>query len=1240
MMSSLLNPDHYILSVSAISELSVGVLVALFGVYVLVRGRGSRTSALFCLFTACISIWLSGFGAAYASLLPEIATLWVKFGFLGVISIPLTGLLLVVAIIPQKDMSFTHKLVWLNIALSILFLFATIFTDLLIKGVYQYSWGYYPHLAPAGTVFLLNFTFTTSYILWLFLIEYRSQTNMRTRKRFKGLLLGFGIGYLATADFIADFGFPFHPIGSIVIVPSLFITAYVIIRYRLVDITPALAAGQILETMHDAILAFDLDGKLQVANRAAEVMLGLGKSELLGRPLSSLIDLPSELQTAIDAGIPLVAHEMTWPRQEGEPFVVTVSASPITKGDRTVIGVVITAHDITERKKTDEAIKKSEEKFSKVFMTTPAGISISYLDSGRLIEVNREFERLFGHGRDEIIGRTSFDIGLWTDVRDREQIVRAILAGGAVKDRVLRLCAKNGAVLTLRYSAESIELDTRRYLLSTFVDITEQKMAEEALLKSESRFRAVVENSNDGISFCTADGTILALSTSYHNITGFKPEERIGRSGLEYIHPDDLEAVRQSLAQLSQTDGAVQRAEYRIQHKDGSWRWTETSAVNMLADPNVQAIVINSRDITDRKQAEEALRESEARFRMLFENASIAMMTHDCDTGAVIEANRKALEYNGVDSVEELRARDFWSPSPYTLQDAIRKIRKAAVEGPQHFEWMDKNRRGGTFWRDVTLNRIVLGGSPRIMAIAQDITRRKLTEDALRRSEEMMRNVLDSVDEGFIVVDRDYRIITANRAFCSMVSLGSDEIIGRPCYTVSHGLQQSCSSVGEDCGARKVFETGKPKIANHIYHNAEGNTVYVETRSYPLKDASGTVISVIEAISNITEKHLLEEERNKSQKLEALGMLAGGIAHDFNNLLQGVFGYISLAKLMRENKDKSINALEEAEKALHLSVKLTNQLLTFSKGGKPVKKQLDLRPVIESAAKFALSGSRSDFRMVIPDGLWQVKADEGQIGQVIQNIVLNADQAMPVGGMVSVTAANMAEGDVSLPPGYEKKDYVVITIQDTGVGIAEQYLSKIFDPYFTTKEKGSGLGLATSYSIVRNHDGMIDVRAKSGEGSTFTIYLPAIARVAPVEAMVCPVKYSPSPAARVLLMDDEEIIRNLSSELLGALGHSVEVAKHGQEALEKYQGAMAAARPFDIVILDLTVRGGMGGSETIQKLLGIDPAVKAIVSSGYSDDAATANYEKQGFKAFLNKPYGIDALRAVLNKVLDVSSCI
>ena len=296
------------------------------------------------------------------------------------------------------------------------------------------------------------------------------------------------------------------------------------------------------------------------------------------------------------------------------------------------------------------------------------------------------------------------------------------------------------------------------------------------------------------------------------------------------------------------------------------------------------------------------------------------------------------------------------------------------------------------------------------------------------------------------------------------------------------------------------------------------------------------VISVIETVNNITEKHLLEEERLKTQKLESIGTLAGGIAHDFNNLLQGVFGYISMAKISFDRKDKALSMLEQAEKALDHSVNLTTQLLTFSKGGKPVKKLIDLRPVIEDSTKFTLSGSRSDFRMNLPPDLWQAEADAGQIGQVIQNIVLNADQAMPMGGSVIVTAANIAENDQALPPLLPEGNYVMIAIRDTGVGIPQQYIGKIFDPYFTTKEKGSGLGLATSYSIIRNHNGLIDVTTKPGEGSTFLVYLPAIVSEVRKEKTAAPAPLPAISVKRVLVMDDEEFLRNLSRELLGALG--------------------------------------------------------------------------------------------------------
>jgi len=503
-------------------------------------------------------------------------------------------------------------------------------------------------------------------------------------------------------------------------------------------------------------------------------------------------------------------------------------------------------------------------------------------------------------------------------------------------------------------------------------------------------------------------------------------------------------------------------------------------------------------------------------------------------------------------------------------------------------------------------------------------------EEKVRQSEEFVRSILDTVDEGFIVVDRDYRILTANKAYCSQVGGCDEKIIGSHCYEVSHKVNAPCHDEGVECAVRNVFETGRPHTALHHHKDADGNILHVETKAYPIKDASGAVTSVIETINNITEKHLLEEERLKTQKLASLGTLAGGIAHDFNNLLQGVFGYISMARLTHDQKEKSLSMLDQAEEALHLSVNLTTQLLTFSKGGKPVKKLTRIRPAVENAVKFALSGSHTNYKIATPADLWSVEADEGQLAQVIQNIVLNANEAMSGSGTVYVSLANVdltKDTIAGLPDGGR---FVRISIQDSGIGIPEQNLSKIFDPYFTTKQRGSGLGLATSYSIIKNHGGVIEVKSELNKGTEFTIYLPASGD-AEMETATTPAYAAGTKKGRILLMDDEELVRNVAREMIAALGHDAVSAEDGRRAIELFRQAKESGTPFDLVILDLTVKGGMGGEEAIRKIRAIDPDVKAVVSSGYSDNPVVAEYRAYGFSAVLNKPYRIDALQNCVN---------
>jgi signal transduction histidine kinase/CheY-like chemotaxis protein len=384
-------------------------------------------------------------------------------------------------------------------------------------------------------------------------------------------------------------------------------------------------------------------------------------------------------------------------------------------------------------------------------------------------------------------------------------------------------------------------------------------------------------------------------------------------------------------------------------------------------------------------------------------------------------------------------------------------------------------------------------------------------------------------------------------------------------------------------------------------------------------------------LTDITSRRAMEEELLKVQKLESIGVLAGGIAHDFNNILTAILGNISLAKIYSEGGDRAGERLTEAEKACLQAQALTQQLLTFSKGGAPVKKVLSVSQLVSDSSLFALRGSNVRSEMSVPDDLWTVEADEGQIGQVIGNLVINADEAMPLGGVIHVQAENVT---MTASDGLPIRDgkYVRVSVTDYGVGIPQEILPRIFDPYFTTKQKGSGLGLTTAYSIVKNHDGLITVESRPGVATTFHVYLPASEKEE--EPRQDSEEQLIRGKGRILLMDDEETIRDLAAEMLSLMGYEVVLAEHGAEAIDLYKSARISSRPFDAIIMDLTVRGGMGGREAIEILSKIDPNIKAIVSSGYSSDPIMADYGKYGFSGVAAKPYTASELGEILSKVL------
>ncbi len=510
-----------------------------------------------------------------------------------------------------------------------------------------------------------------------------------------------------------------------------------------------------------------------------------------------------------------------------------------------------------------------------------------------------------------------------------------------------------------------------------------------------------------------------------------------------------------------------------------------------------------------------------------------------------------------------------------------------------------------------------------------DVAERKQMEEMLRQSREFIVRIIDTVDDGIIVVDRDYRIISANLAYCRQVNHSQEQLIGRPCHVIAHNSPTPCHDEERDCPIAGSFATGLPQTALHIHKDEEGKSLNIAIKSFPLKDSAGQIFSAIGVLSNVTEKLKVEEQMRNTQKLESLGILAGGIAHDFNNLLSGLFGYIDLARqrAVEGDSDNTAKYLAKTLAVFDRARHLTRQLLTFSKGGAPILKTQPLAAHVQKTIQFALSGSAVAASFTIPDDIWLCSFDQNQIAQVIDNIVINACQAMPLGGKLEVDISNVnAESAPSvLPP----KAYVRISIQDQGCGIVPDHLPHIFEPFFTTKKEGSGLGLAISYSIVKKHQGYIEVASTGGNGTTFHIYLPAAIDDCPRVAAAKAVFHQ--GRGRIIIMDDEEFMLDLLSVWLNESGYDdVVTAKEGDEALALVKEAVRTGRPFILAILDLTIPGGRGGKDVVGEMVDIDPSLQVVASSGYSEDPVMSHPDAYGFTGRLIKPYRKDDLTGLL----------
>jgi PAS domain S-box-containing protein len=513
------------------------------------------------------------------------------------------------------------------------------------------------------------------------------------------------------------------------------------------------------------------------------------------------------------------------------------------------------------------------------------------------------------------------------------------------------------------------------------------------------------------------------------------------------------------------------------------------------------------------------------------------------------------------------------------------------------------------------------------LRLKEEVVERRRAEEDLRKALALMEGLLNAIPDLIFYKDKNSVYQGSNNAFLEYAGTTREELVG---HTDFDFFPKDVAEFFREKD-RQMFSEGKPRRNEEWIDYPDGRRVLLDTLKIPYFDTDGQLLGMIGVSRDITETKQLEQERIKTANLESISVLAGGIAHDFNNILTAIMGNISLLKHYGGSDDWIKGVLDNAEEASSQAKELAQQLITFSRGGAPIKDVVELVDLLTESTGLTLRGSSVTCKLSLPDDLWMVEADKNQLRQAINNLIINACEAMPDGGTIDLKAENVTSCS-SINEEIKDCECVNISIADHGCGIDDAIINKIFDPYFTTKDTGSGLGLATAYSIIKKHGGSLKVKSEPGGGTVFDLYLPAVKR----KSKVLDKKDEPSTrkTGYILVMDDEEAVRKVLQRMLEFEGHRVLSACDGEEALCKYGEAMESGEPFDAVILDLTIPSGMGGQQAAARLIELDPDVRVLVSSGYASDPIVANYKEYGFFGAISKPYNLVELNRIISTVL------
>lgn len=767
------------------------------------------------------------------------------------------------------------------------------------------------------------------------------------------------------------------------------------------------------------------------------------------------------------------------------------------------------------------------------------------------------------------------------------------------------------------------------------ITTTEQKIKD-----SNSKYQQLHDTAFEGILILNSDFVITENNPSSEKIFSLTSGRLKGRSLLALIPNKYHERIKNELEYIQNSTNT--QPELFKKNIEGIRNSTETFPMDLILSSfnvdNKKQITVTIRDTSEVIKAREDLKSSKQMLQTILDTIPVRVFWKDINLN-YLGCNIHFAKDAGFNSVEEIIGKDdfqmgwrknaklYRADDKAVMQDNITKLN---YEEPL-IEDGEKN------W--IRTSKIPLkdsdGNIYGVMGAYENITDRKKIETDLIHTDELLRKAQEIAQLGHWELDVDTNIFTSYKQSCEIFGLEGKE----GCEGSFEEFLDMTIPEDEKEQVSTLFKQAiKDKSPVSIDHRVKSSNRFVHEEAEVIIDKKGKTTKLIGIVQDITERKRIEEELLKAHKLESLGILAGGIAHDFNNLLTAIIGNLFFLKGNNSDPD-DIKHIKTIEGASLRAQDLTKQLMTFSRGGSPIKDSVSIKELLIESANFALHGSKISYDHDIPDTTDHINADHGQISQVLNNLLINALQAMDDGGTIHVTANNIA---ITRPSRLFLKngDYVKISISDTGAGISTDVQEKIFDPFFTTKEGGSGLGLASCYSIVKKHSGNITVDSTLGKGTTFNLYLPALKEDTKTNNLSKDLlePQIENGTGNILIMDDDNDLRALYKGILETLGYTITLTSEGKDTIKKYTENLNSNTPFDLIIMDLTIPGGMGGKDTIKEILEIDKNANAIVSSGYCNDPIMANYKDYGFKGKIEKPFSTVTLSVEVKNALKSKS--